>query len=486
MERPKLDELEPYLRDGITFYDHQVAGIDWLWNRKSFLLADLPGLGKTIQSLAVCAIHAKMTKDVTGRESSFLVVCPASLKFNWADEIDKFTRVTSHMVDGSPAKRRKQIDEFYRDAGTKILIMGYETVVSHINELSKYDFDAVIADEAHYLKGPDTKRTKAFRDLKPSRRFMLTGTPILKHVDDLWTVLNEIQPGSWGSFKGFAATFCVYGGYNGKSVVGVKNEKRLMEGVSQVMLRRRTEDVLNLPPVRFNTRVVQLTSEQRSAYTKALKEMMLERGDGESDAEEIETPMVKFLRLKQICSTTATVRTDVADHSAKLDLAIEDAKIITDDGEKLVVFTSFRATLACFANRALAAIPGVPIWVLHGDVPTDQRQATVKAWGAHQGPAIIVCIIQVAGVGLNMTEASNVMFVDLDVTPANNDQAIARVHRIGATGDSIQVWTYEAVDTVDQRVNAILLSKRKTSDTIIDQRTAESVIASEMKKELSK
>lgn len=486
MERPKLDELEPYLRSDLTFFPHQDEGIDWMWNRKSFLLADGMGAGKTVQTLAVCAIHAKMTKEVVGRESQFLIVCPVSLKFNWLNEINKFTGMSAHMVDGSKSKRRQQIDAFYGDGGTKILIMGYESVKSHIDELRNVEFDAVIADEAHFLKTPDSQRTEAFRALAPSRRFMLTGTPILKHVDDLWVVLDQIQPGAWGSFKGFTATFCVFGGYGGKSVVGVKNENRLMEGVNQIMLRRRTEEVVDLPEVMYNTRVVQLTSQQRTAYNRALKEMVLERGDEEDEGEDISTPMVKFLRLKQICSTTATVRTDVADYSAKMDLAIEDVQLITDDGDKIVVFTCFRASLACFTNRILASMPDVPVWVLHGDVPTNQRQATVKAWSEYQGPAIIVCLIQVAGVGLNMVAASHVMFLDLDVTPANNDQAIARVHRIGATGSRIQVWTYEASDTVDQRVNSILLSKRKTSDTIIDQRGVEAVVAAEMKKELRK
>lgn len=343
----------------------------------------------------------------------------------------------------------------------------------------------MLVHNCHLIKTPEAKRTEAFRSLTPGRRFMLTGTPILGHVDDLWVILDQVQPGAWGTFRGFTATFCVFGGYEGKSVVGVKNERRLMAGVEQIMLRRRKEDVLDLPEVQYITRSVDLLPEQRAAYTKAVKEMILERGDGLED-EDIETPMVRFLRLKQICSTTATVRLDGADHSAKFDLAIQDARMVTDHGEKIVVFTQFRASLACYVNRLLAALPDVPVWVLHGDVATDDRQASVKAWSAHTGPAIIVCILAVAGVGLNMTAGRNVQFLDLDVTPANNAQAVARVHRIGATGDAIRVWTYEAADTVDQRVNRIIEAKQQTNDSIIEASAAANVVAAEMAKEMSK
>ena len=485
IERPALDQLAPYLRDGISFYRHQVEGIDWMWDKRSFLLADDPGLGKTIQSLVVCAIHAKLTKDTTGSDSAFLIVCPSSLKRNWAAEIAKFTELDAVILNGSPIKRAEQLEQFRAINGTKYLIVNYEQIPAHLDELRAMVFDIVIADEAHYLKTPDSKRTQAFCALAPSRRFMLTGTPILGHVDDLWVILDQVQPGEWGTFKGFVATFCVFGGHNGKSVVGVKNEKRLMEGLSLMMLRRRKEDVLDLPEVQYITRTVDLLPEQRSAYNKALKEMSLERGEGIED-EEIDGPMVRFLRLKQICSTTATVRLDGADHSGKLDLAVQDAKLITDAGEKIIAFTGFRGAMACYVNRLLTALPDVPIWVLHGDVPSDSRQDVVTAWGSQPGPAILVCITQVAGVGLNMTQARNVQFLDLDVTPANNAQAVARAHRIGATGDSIKVWVYEAEDTVDQRVNQIIATKQQTNDLIIEASAAANVVASEMKKEMAR
>lgn len=494
--RPALDQLGPYLRDGISFYRHQIEGIEWMWNKRSFLLADDPGLGKTVQSLAVCAIHAKLTRDTTGAESSFLIVCPSSLKRNWAAEIGRFTHLASVILNGSPDKRVKQLEKFRQLAGTKYLITNYEQIPAHLDELQVMGFDIVIADEAHFLKSPEAVRTEAFRSLPGGRRFMLTGTPILGHVDDLWSILDEVQPGEWGTFRGFVATFCVFGGHNGKSVVGVKNEKRLMEGLSLMMLRRRKEDVLDLPEVQYITRTVDLLPEQRTAYNKALKDMLLERGvapgvpvEGLEEPitdEEIATPMVRFLRLKQICSTTATVRLDGLDRSGKLDLAVQDARLITDAGEKIITFTGFRGALACYVNRLLAAIPGVPVWVLHGDVPGDSRQDVVNAWGSHPGPSILVCITSVAGVGLNMTQSRNVQFLDLDVTPANNAQAVARAHRIGATGDSIKVWVYEAEDTVDQRVNQIIATKQQTNDLIIEASAAANVVASEMKKEMAR
>ena len=150
---------------------------------------------------------------------------------------------------------------------------------------------------------------------------------------------------------------------------------------------------------------------------------------------------------------------------------------IISTGEKVVVFTKFRATLACYVNRILATYKGdVPVYVLSGDVKTDERQAVVDAWSRTSGACVIVCMIQVAGVGLNMTSGRYVQFLDKDVTPANNEQAIARVHRIGQGQQAVQVYEYQAKASAEARLEALLANKKATANEVVEDKNLQDIL----------
>lgn len=473
--KPPLNQMPEILDPSITFYEHQDVGIERMWNMKSFLLADDMGLGKSLQTLAVAAIHAHMTKQMRGTHTAVLIVCPPSLKRNWYNEIRRFTRFTPLILDGAPKTRMSQIADFKTRSGNRVLIANYEQIGKHLTDLNSADFHIVVADEAHYIKNPYSQRTKAFQKLLAPRRFLLTGTPMKKSVEDLWVLLNEVQPGQWGTFWGFCQKFAIYGGFEGKAVVGIKNEQQLTENLNRVMIRRLVKDVLDLPEVQFIRREVDLGAEQVALYNRAIKDMILERRDGEDGEEEISTPMVRFLRLSQICTTTATVREDGRDHSAKFDAAMVDLEDLIDAGRKVVVFTKFRGALEAYRQRIHKVHPGVPVFSLHGGVPIPDRQGIVDQWGSKPDAAVILCMIQVAGVGLNMTSASDVQFLDKEVTPADNDQAVARVHRIGQ-GGSVRVYEYHARGTIEARIDSILASKTKAADQVVENKSLQDLM----------
>lgn len=278
---------------------------------------------------------------------------------------------------------------------------------------------------------------------------------------------------------GLASKNCVYGGFQNKAIIGVKNEKQLTENLNRIMIRRLKTDVLDLPEVQIIKREVDLLPGQLSLYRRAVKDMILERDAalGEDGEEEIANPAIRFMRLAQICSTTATVREDGRDESGKLDAAMVDLDTIVSTGEKVVVFTKFRATLACYVNRILATYKGdVPVYVLSGDVKTDERQAVVDAWSRTSGACVIVCMIQVAGVGLNMTSGRYVQFLDKDVTPANNEQAIARVHRIGQGQHAVQVYEYQARASAEARLEALLANKKATANEVVEDKNLQDML----------
>jgi SNF2 family DNA or RNA helicase len=439
------------IKDEFNFYKHQIEGIKTLDKMHSFILADEMGLGKSIEALTTAALDFDR-----GLASKVLCVVPAGLKQNWADEISEHTNYTWTILKGN----LKQRLEILRKFDTDVLIVGYEQVIAHVDELNAFKFDIVLYDEAHYMKNRKSQRTKAVQKLVAPRHFLLTGSPLLNQVDELWTLLNRIDPVKFPAFWRFVNRYAVWGGYQDKQIVGVKNEKELRDIVQKYMLRREKKDVLDLPDKQFINVKLDMTPLQRKLYDQMREEMRAEAPDLDDGELAVKNAMGKFLRLKQICGTTS-VLPGQPDESSKLDRMEEIAQELIDNGHPVVIFTQFRDVLACARNRLVAR--GIPVYQLHGGVPMEDRVGIVRTWArdAEDGrPGVILCMFQVAGVGLNMTAARHMIFLDKLFVPELNKQAEDRIHRIGADKTQpVQYFTLFMRNSVDTRIESILKTK---------------------------
>jgi SNF2 family DNA or RNA helicase len=339
----------------------------------------------------------------------------------------------------------------------------------------------VAFDEGHRMKNMKSKTSRACLAIACTRSIVLTGSPLLNQVNELFPLLERITPSQWGSYYKFVQRYCVFGGYEGRQIVGPKNTQELQNRLSAVMIRRLKKDVLDLPEVQYINRIADLHPRQKTLYKQVVEEMRLENPGGV--VVDIQNALTKFLRLKQICGTTATVADD--DHSDKLDIAAEDSKLLMDSGHKVVAFTQFRGVLEAYERRmryTMVGTQGYPVYVLHGDVPTEpdgrdasdpkkvwSRQELVHQWEQNPRPGIIIAMYQVAGIGLNMTAASHGQLLDKLFVPALNQQAVDRMHRIGAsTTQPVQVYQYLCKGTVEDRVETILRTKEKIFDTVVE------------------
>jgi SNF2 family DNA or RNA helicase len=483
MTTTQRKSLAPWIYDTVEYYPHQIEGVRRIARMQNALLADDMGLGKSIQALTVATIDV-----VRGWAEKIIIVAPVSLKGNWCDEIEKFTTYKytvfgQEIVKGrgghpdkirklSPKDRKKQFEEFAGQVGPRILIVNYEQVKPHIAEFNQLGFDICIYDEAHYIKNYKSQRTKACLQLNSSRSFLLTGTPMLNHVNELWPLLHKIDPAGYPKYWSFITRYAVFGGYKNKQIVGVKNEKELTERLQSVMIRRMKKDVLDLPEVQIIQRKVDLAPEQRAIYDELLENLTIEMV-GLDDPSQIENALVKFLRLKQICGSTLPFTGE--DISSKLDLVIEDAiEILTPrSGElsrKLVIFSQFRDIIEATANRLDKQADWVDIWEIHGDVKPELRPGVVKEWAAYEAPGLLICNPITAGIGLNMTAARHGFFIDKLFVPGLNQQAIDRMHRIGADlTQPVQITEYICRSTIENRVEQILRTKKKLFGSIVDE-----------------
>jgi SNF2 family DNA or RNA helicase len=461
----KLDMI----KDHVEYYDHQVDGIRQLAKWKSFLLADEMGLGKSLQSLAVVAIDFQMKKA-----THFLVVAPATLKGNWQEEIKEHTHFKSLVVDGQMKKRRKQIREFI-DGDYDCLIVNYEQVIPHLEALNDINFDIIIYDEAHYIKTHDSARTIAIHGLKANRHFLLTGSPLLGHVIDLWSLFYRIN-NNIETFWRFRNRYIIFGGYKDKEIVGTQNKNELKERLESFMLRRLKEDWLDLPPKQYVKVFVDMNSLQQKLYDEVVDELKLSApGSSEAEDMDIENALTKMIRLKQICGTPASITFqddngetyNYPDMSNKLDRVVEMCQdIVLRNKEHLVVFTQSRAVLLALQTRLTKK--KVRWHTLHGDVPKANRRRVVDEWTEDQ-PAVMLAMIQVAGVGLTMTKASKCIMVDKLFVPMLMKQGEDRLHRIGADKTQpVQIFEMITRNSIEQRVEEILGIKNETFKDIVE------------------
>lgn len=460
-EAPTRGRLEK-IRDDCQFYPHQMEGVRKMARIGSFLLADEMGLGKSLQAITVAAIDFEL-----GYAKRVLVVCPVSLKWNWGEELDKFTSFSYTILDGTPKARSRQLHEF-EFFDKEVLVVNYEQVRSHLDDLNDLGFDIVIWDEAHYLKNPSSKRTKASLKLRAKRKFFLTGSPLLNQVNELWVILHLINPDEFPAYRRFVNRYCVFGGFKGKQVMGTANKDELIGRLDEVMIRRRKQDVLDLPEKQYIQIKVDLHPEQKKLYEEASRDLQITLPHSPTPME-LENALTKFLRLKEICGSTYKFTGE--DHSTKLDVAVEKALEIVENGEPIVLWTQFRP----INERLVARLKekGVETFELHGGVDKQYRADVIKKWGAYRSDqghgAALVAGLQVASVGLNMTQANKCIFVDKLFVPKLNEQAEDRLHRIGADlTKPIQIIEIITRNTIESRIETILKQKRKLFDMMVD------------------
>jgi len=448
----------PRIKDEIDYFKHQVEGIRRMLRMTSCLLADDMGLGKCIQSLTVaaCALDTPQCRRV-------LIIVPASLKYNWQDEIAEYGRnYTCVVLTGDREQRDKMLVTFDSD----VMIINYEQVNIHVDILNTMGFDLIIYDEAHYIKNRKSQRTKACMKLVSKRHFLLTGSPVLNQVDDLWTLLHRIAPTVFPNYFTFINRYAVYGGYQNKQIVGIKNEKELREKIAPYVIRREKTELGLIGKLPLIQEKLDMHPEQRKLYDQVADELELPNPDDMANPFKIQNSLVKLLRLKEICGTPATL--GYPDDSPKLDRAVEICKQFHSKGKSVVVFTQFRMVQLKFAERL--ASKNIPFEMLHGDIKPQDRQEVVNRWSdntARKHPSILISMWQVGGIGLNFVAASTCIALDKLWVPKLNEQGYDRLDRIGQT-EPVQIIELIMRGTIETRIEQVLKRKQGIFGAVLD------------------
>lgn len=446
---------------------YQRAGVRALDMGGRMLLADPPGLGKTLQSLAYMELHPEMRPGI--------VVCPASLKINWSREIDKWMTKgkTFEILKGRTPKPLPYAD---------IFIVNYDILDDWVDTLKSLNPKIVIADEAHLLCNRKSGRTKAFRNLITDTApylILATGTPVPNRSADLWGLLNMVAPHSFPDFYTFAQRYCNPSQrtvtikrkkmVNGKPVEismekkawnfnGASNLEELNSRLAPYMIRREKEEVLkDLPDKRRTTIEIEMSPKFKSAYIAALGESKDAAKDEDTGnkAQKRMATLAKIEKCKQVVV------------EAKLDQAIDWIKNFLATGEKLVVFAVHK-----FVVSRLKKEFGDICVVINGETSDINRQKAVDAFQGDSQCKILLANIKSGGVGLTLTAACTVLTLEYEWRPLDHDQAEDRCHRIGQKS-SVMCYYMIVAKTIEEKIVSLLNNKKYVVDTIVDGKVGE-------------
>ncbi|MDQ1725653.1 MAG: hypothetical protein QOG52_2681, partial [Frankiaceae bacterium] len=447
-----------------TLRDYQRHGLTWLADMTSLglgaCLADDMGLGKTITLISL-HLHRQLDPATAGPT---LVVCPASLLGNWEREIERFapgTPVLRHHGAG-----RSLAAEAW--SGDGFVLTTYGTMRLDAERLvpaGEEGWGLVVADEAQHVKNPLSSTATALRAVPARGRVALTGTPVENNLSELWAILDWTTPGLLGSLTAFRNRWA-------KPIESGEDPEaagRLSRLVRPFLLRRRKADpgiAPELPPKTETDHPVALTREQVGLYEAVVRETMAEieatRGMARRGL------IVKLLTaLKQICNHPAQYLKQpdgrIEGRSGKIELLDELVDTILAEDGAVLVFTQYVA-MAHILERHLE-MRGIGAQLLHGGTPVHKRDEMVQRFQNGEVP-IFLLSLKAAGTGLNLTRADHVVHFDRWWNPAVEEQATDRAHRIGQT-KSVQVHRLIAEGTVEDRIAAMLASKRELADAVL-------------------
>lgn len=419
----------------------QRAGVEFLEKANGrAILGDSMGLGKTPQTLAYLQLHPEMRPAI--------IVVPASLKINWQREITRFMS-TDDRVSILSGTKAHDLDLI----GASIYIINYDILESWLDKIIVAKPQVVVYDEAHYMKNRKSIRNHAGKKLSKvtPKTICLTGTPITNRPAELWPLLNMVDPVAWPNFFKFAQHYCNASqtGF-GWDFNGASNLDDLHERIKPWMVRRQKSEVLKeLPDKRHATVVIEFDERQRQNYNAVLSGAINVIRNTQASHNPVNV-LAEIERAKQ-----ATIY-------GKLTAAIAWVENFLDTNGKLVVFCTHQ-----FVVDALMEHFGEIAVKVTGEITGQQRQDAVDKFQNDDTCRLFVGNIKAAGVGLTLTAASDVAFIEYPWTPGDLTQAIDRTHRIGQT-ESVTVWYLVADGTIEEEIVNLLQAKAQIIGQAID------------------
>lgn len=446
------DKLRPY----------QAYGYKWLrtLTASSFggILADDMGLGKTLQMLSL--LYSLSQEENPG---AFLVVCPASLVYNWKEEARRFTPdLPVQTVAGTLAQRKALLKEAAQGTPGVLYVTSYDLVRRDAALYQDITFQAIVLDEAQFIKNARAGVTKAVKTLKGLHRYALTGTPIENRLLELWSIFDFLMPGFLYSQQDFASRF--------ETPISRRRDEAAAGALGAMtgpfILRRLKKDVLkDLPDKLEEVRTTVLEGEQKKLYdAQVLRMRGILESPGGMEPDKIKI-LAEITRLRQICCDPSLIYEGYSQPSAKREALLDLIRSAMDGGHRMLVFSQFTSMLSLIEKDLNEE--KIPCFLLTGSTGKEERLRLVQEFNSGDVPVFLISL-KAGGTGLNLTGADIVIHYDPWWNLSVQNQATDRAHRIGQT-KTVQVYKLIAAGTIEEKIVALQEEKKDLADAILNQ-----------------
>ncbi|OZJ02562.1 hypothetical protein BZG36_04331 [Bifiguratus adelaidae] len=535
LDNHKVDNYTIPVKINAELRRYQQDGVNWLAFLKQYhlhgILCDDMGLGKTLQSICILASDQferqqkfKETGSPDSKPLPSLVVCPPTLAGHWAQEVRTYTNnLKSLLYTGGPMERKRLRSLI---PTLDVVIMSYDIVRNDIDDLCKIDWNYCILDEGHIIKNGKTKITKAVKSIKANHRLILSGTPIQNNVLELWSLFDFLMPGFLGTEKLFNDRF-------GKPILASKDAKSsskeqeagalaleaLHKQVLPFLLRRLKEDVLHdLPPKIIQDYYCELSDVQKHLYEDFAKSQARRSLDGEIEEEASEKPdagkknashIFQALQyLRKLCNHPLLVINDkhpeyaaITNKLARSKSSLHDIEnapkllalkqLLLDCGigmdsdadnsplastavsqHRALIFCQLKIMLDIIESDLLKPLmSSVSYLRLDGSVDANKRHEIVQKFNADPSIDVLLLTTHVGGLGLNLTGADTVIFVEHDWNPMKDLQAMDRAHRIGQK-KVVNVYRLITRGTLEEKIMGLQKFKLNIASSIVNQQNS--------------
>mgnify|MGYP002520847236 CR=1 FL=1 len=466
---------EPLKAFKIKPYKYQEEGIKFGLLHNKWLLLDDQGLGKTLQMIYLAESLYEQEKI-----DHCVIICGvASLRYNWANEIRKFSCLSYTILGQTFSKRGKvrkigvkdRCEDLKQGIKEFFIITNIETLQGRAKDgkdfakafnTSKEKYNMIVLDEAHMCKSSTSKAAKSLLRLKSDYKIALSGTIIENEPGDSYVALKWIDAIKCN--KGmFDHLYNVYGGFANKQVVGYKNLELLKDLIAHHSLRRKKDEVLDLPKKNYIIEYVEMSPKQQELYDNIQQGIAEELDLLPKDKKlTIMEEITMNMRSRQVTAWPGILTTEDIP-SAKLDRLESLVEQIISQGDKVIIFSTFKSTLPEVLRRLERYNP----IAVSGDTPDEELNVLKKEFEINPDKKVFIGTWQKIGTGFTMTAANYAIFID---TPWNNskfEQCADRIYRIGQT-KPVFIITLITKNTYDERVQELVEMKGISADYIID------------------
>ncbi|WP_141504567.1 DEAD/DEAH box helicase [Paenibacillus luteus] len=444
LDFPVPEELSPVLRD------YQKYGYQWMKTLAHYhfggILADDMGLGKTVQGIAFLL---SVLPEIRERKQPALIVSPASLVYNWLNELKKFAPgIRAVIADGSKAERSAVLKG---KSEADVIITSYPLLRRDIEQYAKQSYHTLIMDEAQYFKNHTTQTAQSVKAIDAAYRFALTGTPIENTLEELWSIFCAVFPELFPNRQAFNEL----------------TRETVARRVRPFLLRRLKSDVLKeLPDKIESIQASELLPEQKQLYVGFLAKLQQETVKHLNE-EGFQRNRIRILagitRLRQLCCHPALFVEGYEGSSAKFEQLLDIIDECQSAGKRLLIFSQFTEMLGLIGREL--GYRGVPYFYLDGQTPASERVALCNRFNDGEREVFLLSL-KAGGTGLNLTGADTVILYDLWWNPAVEQQAADRAHRIGQK-NVVQIIRLVTQGTVEDKMYELQQKKKNLIDEVI-------------------